>query len=55
MTLALSGTLCRRSQHEVAQLIAGPSPAFICDECTMLCAKIVEKKRAANPDGEADP
>ena len=39
-------TFCRRSQHEVAQLIAGPSPAFICDECTLLCAKIVAKKRA---------
>ena len=48
-------TFCRRSQHEVAQLIAGPSPAFICDECTLLCAKIVEKKRAAEEEEGAEP
>ena len=42
-------SFCRKSQHEVAQLISGPG-VFICDACTKLCGKIVaaEKKKSGN-------
>ena len=46
-------TFCGKSQHKVAQLIAGPGPTFICDECALLCAKIVGEKRAADAEREA--
>jgi ClpX C4-type zinc finger protein len=31
---------CGKSQHEVRQLIAGPS-VFICNECVELCSNII--------------
>jgi ClpX C4-type zinc finger/Glyoxalase superfamily protein len=37
----VSCSFCRKSQHEVRKLIAGPA-AFICDECVDLCTEIVE-------------
>jgi ATP-dependent Clp protease ATP-binding subunit ClpX len=37
-------SFCGKSQHEVAQLIAGPT-VFICDECVDLCGTIVTEKR----------
>ena len=33
-------SFCGNSQHEVLKLIAGPT-VFICDECTLLCMKIL--------------
>lgn len=33
-------SFCGKSAQEVSKLIAGPT-AFICDECTALCAAIV--------------
>src|SRR5258708_39721167 len=35
-------SFCGKSQHEVAKLIAGPSPVFICDECVEICTDVVE-------------
>jgi ATP-dependent protease Clp ATPase subunit len=37
-------SFCGKSQHEVDQLIAGPS-VFICDECTEMCMNIVLSHR----------
>jgi hypothetical protein len=34
-------SFCRKSQHEVRKLIAGPT-VFICDECIELCDEIIE-------------
>src|SRR5215471_9018226 len=34
-------SFCRKSQHDVRKLIAGPA-VFICDECVALCADIIE-------------
>jgi len=39
-------SFCRKSQHEVAQLISGPG-VFICDACTGLCARIVKAEKKA--------
>lgn len=37
-------SFCRKSQHEVFKLIAGPDGDFcICDECVTLCADIVHE------------
>jgi ATP-dependent Clp protease ATP-binding subunit ClpX len=33
-------SFCRKSQHEVKKLVAGPA-SFICDACIALCNKIV--------------
>ena len=41
-------SFCRKSQHEVKKLIAGPA-VHICDACVALCAKIVED----TPDPDA--
>jgi len=43
-------SFCGNSQHDVLQLLAGPT-VFICDECVDLCAGIVaqERERRANP------
>jgi hypothetical protein len=35
-------SFCRKSQHEVKKLIAGPS-VYICDECVELCVDIVRE------------
>jgi ATP-dependent Clp protease ATP-binding subunit ClpX len=37
-------SFCGKSQHEVVQLIAGPSPIFICDECVRGCIDLVVKE-----------
>jgi len=42
-------SFCRKSQHDVKKLIAGPA-VFICDECVGLCAKII----AETPDPTSD-
>jgi ATP-dependent Clp protease ATP-binding subunit ClpX len=42
-------SFCRKSQHEVKKLIAGPA-VYICDECVALCAKIIAETPDATPD-----
>jgi ATP-dependent Clp protease ATP-binding subunit ClpX len=37
---ALYCSFCRKSQHQVAKLIAGPV-VFICDECVAICNKVL--------------
>ncbi len=37
-------SFCGKNNHEIDQLIAGPS-VFICDECVELCMSIVLEKR----------
>ena len=39
-------SFCRRSQHEVSRLIAGPDNIFICDECVTLCREILDEEMA---------
>jgi hypothetical protein len=40
-TPALHCSFCGKSQHEVANLIAGPGLIFICDECVGLCNQYI--------------
>ena len=50
-------SFCRKSQHDVAALIAGPT-VFICDECVGLCDNIIEDQaidRALREAPERDP
>ncbi|HEY7383520.1 MAG TPA: ClpX C4-type zinc finger protein [Beijerinckiaceae bacterium] len=42
---ALTCSFCRRSEHEVANLVAGPR-VFICDACIDTCSAIVAAERA---------
>lgn len=37
-------SFCGKSQEQVRKLIAGPSGAFICDECVDVCAEIIEEE-----------
>ena len=36
-------SFCGKSQHEVSNLIAGPT-VFICDECVDLCVDIIKEE-----------
>lgn len=36
-------SFCNKDQHDVAQLIAGPS-VFICNECVEVCQEIISGK-----------
>ncbi len=55
-------SFCGRPQQQVRKLIAGPSGAFICDECVDICAEIIEEEieeeedtgYAPQPDGEQE-
>jgi hypothetical protein len=38
----LSCSFCGKTQHEVKELIAGPPPLFVCDECVDLCNDIID-------------
>lgn len=42
-------SFCRKSQHDVKKLIAGPA-IFICDECVAICAKIVAETPDPDPN-----
>jgi ATP-dependent Clp protease ATP-binding subunit ClpX len=42
-------SFCRKSQHQVKKLIAGPA-VHICDECIALCVKILADTADATPD-----
>ena len=37
-------SFCGKAQEEVASLIAGPGPIFICSECVALCHEIEQKR-----------
>ncbi|WWP02523.1 MAG: ATP-dependent protease ATP-binding subunit ClpX [Candidatus Dasytiphilus stammeri] len=37
-------SFCRKNQHEVRKLIAGPSSIYICDECIELCNNIISEE-----------
>ena len=37
-------SFCGKSQNEVKKLIAGNSGAYICDECALLCAELLEEE-----------
>lgn len=37
-------SFCGKPQEQVRKLIAGPSGAFICDECVEVCAEIIEEE-----------
>lgn len=39
-------SFCRKAQHEVPKLIAGPG-VFTCNECVDLCAEILAEEDAA--------
>ncbi len=43
-TQTLHCSFCSKKQYEVAKLIAGPIPVFICNECIELCNKILEEE-----------
>jgi ATP-dependent Clp protease ATP-binding subunit ClpX len=45
-------SFCRKSQHEVKKLVAGPA-VFICDECTALCGQIIASTPDLDPDKPA--
>ena len=36
-------SFCKKSQHEISKLIAGPK-VFICDECIDLCNEIIAEE-----------
>jgi hypothetical protein len=38
----LACSFCGKTQHEVKELIAGPSRTFVCDECVELCNDIID-------------
>ena len=35
-------SFCNKTQDQVRKLIAGPSGAYICDECVDICMDIIE-------------
>jgi len=39
-------SFCRRSQHEVDRLIAGPDGVYICNDCVNLCREILDAELA---------
>jgi hypothetical protein len=47
-------SFCGKSQHEVPQLIAGPT-VFICNECVDLCTDITKDLPRAKPIKPTDP
>ena len=40
-------SFCRKSQHEVRKLIAGPT-VFICDECVELCMDVIKEENKSS-------
>ena len=41
-------TFCKKDQHTVKKLIAGPG-VYICDGCVALCTRILEGKEPGVP------
>ena len=48
-------SFCGRPQEQVRKLIAGPSGAFICDECVDICAEIIEEEMEEEEQAEYSP
>ena len=44
---------CGQSQDQAAQIVTGPFPVAICDECTDLAKEIVDETRAKKTDSSA--
>ena len=44
----LTCSFCRRSEHEVTNLVAG-ADAYICDECIDKCSAIIAAQRGGTP------
>jgi ATP-dependent Clp protease ATP-binding subunit ClpX len=44
----LTCSFCRRSEHEVTNLVAG-ARAYICDECADTCSAIIAEQRESRP------
>lgn len=44
--VVLHCSFCKKSQHEVKKLVAGPN-VYVCNECIKLCNKILEEDRKA--------
>ncbi len=42
-------SFCRRSQHEVDRLIAGPDGVYICNDCVNLCREILDAELSQPP------
>jgi len=40
-------SFCKKSQHEVKKLVAGPN-VYVCNECIKLCNKILEEDRSGD-------
>ena len=36
-------SFCGRTEKQVKKLISGPEGVYICDECVMICADIIEE------------
>jgi hypothetical protein len=47
-TATMFCSFCGKSQHDVKKLIAGPG-IFICDECVLLCHRIVSETPERDP------
>jgi ATP-dependent Clp protease ATP-binding subunit ClpX len=47
-----SCSFCKRGQHEVNRLIAGPDHVYICDECVDLCKEILEEENQTGQDSQ---
>ncbi len=50
--VVLHCSFCKKSQHEVKKLVAGPN-VYVCNECIKLCNKILEEDRQAMVKDEA--
>src|SRR5271170_2535305 len=50
--VVLNCSFCKKSQHEVKKLVAGPS-VYVCNECIKLCNKILEEDQQAKEQKEA--
>ena len=44
-------SFCGKERAEVFYLVEGPT-VYICDECVVLCADVVQERRAAAARGE---
>ena len=49
MTTDLSCSFCRKTEHQVAKLVAGPSGVTICDECVAIAVRIMSE---SEPPGD---
>jgi ATP-dependent Clp protease ATP-binding subunit ClpX len=55
---SLRCSFCHKAQSDVGNLISNPSDyprAFICDECILVCAAILEDNRPQPEAIESDP